>query len=87
MSSHHRSSYTTSDEASFIDKLGRHSADGEKLGPLKTVEAYIAAAEKRINWGDIDASAAIDYAKSRARELRRNVVEARGAGRSFIRDR
>ena len=85
MSSYQRTRYTTADEASFIDNLGRQSADGQMLGPLKTVEAYIAASEKRTNWGDIDANAAIDYAKSRVRELRRNVAEARGAGRSFIR--
>ena len=78
MSSHHRSSYTTADEASFIDELGRHSSDGEKLGPLKTVEAYIAAAEKRSNWGAIDGAAAIHYATTKIRELRRNPVEAHG---------
>ena len=80
-----RMRYTTADEASFIDNLGRQSVDGKVLGPLKVVEEYIKAANKRTNWGDIDGHAAIDYAKGRLRELRRNTVEARGAGRSFIR--
>ena len=78
--------YTTADEACFIDGLGRHSEQGRATGPMAALSSYIAAAEKRANWGNIDGAAAIDYAKSRARELRRSAPEVIGSGRSFFRE-
>lgn len=78
--------YTTADEACFIDGLGRHSEEGKRIGPLAALMAYISAAEKRTNWRSIDGQAAIDYAKSCARELRRGTTQTVGVGKSFFRE-
>lgn len=70
--------YTTADEACFIDGLGGCSDSGRKIGVIRAIEAYIKASKKRSNWGAIDGDAAIHYATTRIRELRRNPVEAHG---------
>ena len=85
MTRNQRYGYTTADEASFIDSLGTQSEVGKFIGPLRSVNAYIEAAKKRSNWGSIDGKVAIDYAIARARELRRNVAEARGLSKTFTR--
>ena len=70
--------YTTADEACFIDRLGRHSETGRRIGALRALAAYVETAKKRSNWGAIDGAAAIHYATTKIRELRRNPVEAHG---------
>lgn len=77
--------FTTADEAQFIDNLGRQSEEGRISGPLKAVEGYLKGAQKRTDWGLINRQAAIDYATSRLRELRRNPAEAIGRGKTFKR--
>lgn len=54
-------------ELKFIDRLGEHAQTGADRKALLT--GYLAAAQRRDNWGRIDGATAIERAKTALRRL------------------
>lgn len=78
--------YTTTKEMSFIRRLGSHASyDATKCDRRTLLRRYIDTASKRVNWGDIDRAAAVQFAQHElANEATSIVTWARAATAGII---
>lgn len=71
--------WLTCDEVAFIQRLGTHNEDSSKTSCLTWLQRYIAAAERRVEWGKIDKAAVIQEAKKLVRAELRKVGREKAA--------
>ncbi|UIF90920.1 hypothetical protein [Cupriavidus sp. UYPR2.512] len=61
--------YGTAREMAFIDRLRKREES------ILLLTGYLSAAAKRVNWGDIDGLAAVEYAQIQLREAHQVVQQ------------
>jgi hypothetical protein len=60
-------SWSTEAELHFLDDLGAHT--GVTRDPAPLLRGYLAGAEKRTDWGNMDRDAVIAHAKKRLERI------------------
>lgn len=71
--------YGTNREKEFINKIGSFGiADkngANKMGRKELLQNYLLAAQKRVNWGNIDKDKVLDHVVKILRAARKNIKE------------